>query len=125
MELNKNEYILYKGLPLVREGNTICYGDLNEKYMLMLNIISEKENILIKYARIYEKELREPPIDILCKLANFYNVTLDYLVDRVYINDIGYLDNLDRNIIKLSKELNQANKIQALAYISGLFTAQK
>jgi hypothetical protein len=44
MELNKNEYILYKGLPLVREGNTICYGDLNEKYMLMLNIISEKEN---------------------------------------------------------------------------------
>jgi hypothetical protein len=44
MELNKNEYIMYKGLPLVREGNTICYGDLNEKYMLMLNIISEKEN---------------------------------------------------------------------------------
>lgn len=73
----------------------------------------------------YEKELREPPIDILCKLADFYNVTLDYLVDRVYINDIGYLDDLDRNIIKLSKELNQANKIQALAYISGLLTAQK
>ena len=44
MVLNKNENILYKGLPLVREGNTICYGDLNEKYMLMLNIISEKEN---------------------------------------------------------------------------------
>ena len=44
MELNKNEYIMYKGLPLVREGDTICYGDLNEKYMLMLNILSKKEN---------------------------------------------------------------------------------
>ncbi|MBQ4509545.1 MAG: hypothetical protein II984_02375 [Clostridia bacterium] len=44
MELNKNEYIMYKGLPLVREGDRICYGDLNEKYMLMLNILSEKEN---------------------------------------------------------------------------------
>ena len=44
MELNKNEYVMYKGLPLVREGDTICYGDLNEKYMLMLNILSKKEN---------------------------------------------------------------------------------
>lgn len=44
MELNKNEYIMYKGLPLVREGDTICYGDLNDKYMLMLNILSKKEN---------------------------------------------------------------------------------
>ena len=44
MELSKNEYVMYKGLPLVREGDTICYGDLNEKYMLMLNILSKKEN---------------------------------------------------------------------------------
>ena len=44
MELNKNQYVMYKGLPLVREGDTICYGDLNEKYMLMLNILSKKEN---------------------------------------------------------------------------------
>lgn len=44
MELNKNEYVMYKGLPLVREGDTICYGDLNEKYMLMLNILSKKDD---------------------------------------------------------------------------------
>lgn len=44
MELNKNQYVMYKGLPLVREGDTICYGDLSEKYMLMLNILTKKEN---------------------------------------------------------------------------------
>ena len=44
MELNKNQYVMYKGLPLVREGDTICYGDLNEKYMLMLNILTKKAN---------------------------------------------------------------------------------
>jgi hypothetical protein len=44
MELNKNQYVMYKGLPLVREGDTICYGDLNEKYMLILNILSKKGN---------------------------------------------------------------------------------
>ena len=29
--------------PLVREGNTICYGDMNEKCILVLEIMSYKE----------------------------------------------------------------------------------
>lgn len=41
MELNKNQYVLYKGLPLVRDGDMLCYGDLNEKYILTLNILSK------------------------------------------------------------------------------------
>ena len=44
MELNKNQYVLYKGLPLVREGDTICYGDTSDKYILMLNILAKKPN---------------------------------------------------------------------------------
>ncbi len=44
MELNKNQYVVYKGLPLVRDGDTIYYGDLNDKYLLVLNILSKKEN---------------------------------------------------------------------------------
>ena len=37
------KYLEYKGKPLVREGNTICYGDMNEKYILVLEIMSYKE----------------------------------------------------------------------------------
>lgn len=33
------------------------------------------------YAR-YEKGIREFPIDILCKLADYYNCSIDYLVGR-------------------------------------------
>lgn len=33
------------------------------------------------YAR-YEKGIRDFPIDILIKLANFYNCSIDYLVER-------------------------------------------
>lgn len=44
MELNKNQYVIYKGLPLVRDGDTIYYGDLNDKYLLVLNILTKKEN---------------------------------------------------------------------------------
>lgn len=44
MEMKKEQYVLYKGLPLVRDGDTICYGDLNEKYLLMLNILGKEAN---------------------------------------------------------------------------------
>ena len=37
------KYLEYKGKPLVREGNTICYGDMNEKCILVLEIRSYKE----------------------------------------------------------------------------------
>ena len=44
MELSKNQYVLYKGLPLVRDGDMLCYGDLDEKYILTLNILAKDGN---------------------------------------------------------------------------------
>ena len=37
------KYLEYKGKPLVREGNTICYGDMAEKCILIMEIMSYKE----------------------------------------------------------------------------------
>ncbi len=37
------KYLEYLDKPLVREGNTICYGDMNEKCILVLEIMSQKE----------------------------------------------------------------------------------
>lgn len=37
------KYLEYKGRPLVREGHTICYGDMNEKCILILEIMSYKK----------------------------------------------------------------------------------
>ena len=36
MELVEGKYLEYKDRPLVREGNTICYGDKTEKCFLLL-----------------------------------------------------------------------------------------
>ena len=41
--LVEGKYLMYKDRPLVREGDTICYGDMNEKCILILEIISYKE----------------------------------------------------------------------------------
>ncbi len=37
------KYLEYKGKPLVREGDTICYGDMSDKYVLILEIMSHKK----------------------------------------------------------------------------------
>ena len=44
MELVEGKYLEYKDRPLVREGNTICYGDKTEKCFLLLEIMSTKKD---------------------------------------------------------------------------------
>ncbi len=42
-ELVGGKYLEYKGKPLVREGDTICYGDMEDKCILILEIMSHKK----------------------------------------------------------------------------------
>ncbi len=42
-KLVSGKYLEYKGKPLVREGDTICYGDMSEKCILVLEIMSYKK----------------------------------------------------------------------------------
>ncbi|MCI8388656.1 MAG: hypothetical protein HFE63_09350 [Clostridiales bacterium] len=37
------KYLMYRGKPLVREGQQICWGDMNDKYVLVLGIMSTKK----------------------------------------------------------------------------------
>ena len=46
--LVEGKYLMYKDRPLVREGDTICYGDMAEKYILIMEIFSYKEDNLTK-----------------------------------------------------------------------------
>ncbi len=39
----KGEFLMYKERPLVREGNKIIYGDMEDEYILYLIIMNEKE----------------------------------------------------------------------------------
>lgn len=43
-------------------------------------IIAKYLNITQQQYSLYELEKRKMPIDLLIKLAKFYNVTLDYIV---------------------------------------------
>lgn len=39
----KNDFLMYKGKPLVRSGKTIYYGFMNEPYVVILQITSTRE----------------------------------------------------------------------------------
>lgn len=72
----------------------------------------------------YETEKYEPTISTLCKLADYYNVTLDYLVGREYKNDIGYLTPEQQNIMFVIKKLNQKNLSTLLGHALRLLNEQ-
>jgi len=42
MATKKEEFLTYKGKPLVRCGNTIYYGDLTDKCVIMIQILTTK-----------------------------------------------------------------------------------
>ena len=39
----EGDFVLYKNRPLVREDNVICYGNMSDKYILQMIIMSEKD----------------------------------------------------------------------------------
>ncbi len=41
-EKAKNDFLTYKGKPLVRNGDTIYYGNMSDDYVIMMRITSKK-----------------------------------------------------------------------------------
>ena len=38
----KSKFLTYKGKPLVRNGNTLYYGNASDKYVIMMQILATK-----------------------------------------------------------------------------------
>ena len=75
------------------------------------------------YAK-YELGQLEPSISTLCKLADYYNVSLDYLVGRDFTNEFIYLSDYEKNLITAFRQMNKENQIKFLAQAQGILIAQ-
>ena len=40
----QQDFLTYKGKPLVRKGNEIYYGDMSEKYVIMLRKFESRDS---------------------------------------------------------------------------------
>lgn len=48
-----SSFLTYKGRPLVRSGNVVFYGNLNDKYVVMMQILGESpDGDVMKSTRI-------------------------------------------------------------------------
>ena len=67
----------------------------------------------------YENNKFQPDIETLIKLADYFDVSIDYLVERRHNNkvDLSNLSETQKNIINLTKELNELNAGRVESYI--------
>ena len=42
--MSAEAFFTYKGKPLLRQGDTIYYGDMNEKYVIMMQVLGTNKN---------------------------------------------------------------------------------
>lgn len=76
-------------------------------------------NITPQQYQRYESGKSSPRLDDACKLADYFNVSLDYLLGRAYFDyDIA------PNEIQMYNELNNSNKAIVMSLIKQLLDAQ-
>lgn len=72
----------------------------------------------------YEAGLTEPNIENLKKLADYYNVSIDYLVGRQFSNEFGHITTTEKSLIISFRKLNEVNQIKVVSFISGILAVQ-
>ena len=87
--------------------------------------LAEMLHISLQAYYKYENEVNEPNIDNLKILANYYNVSIDYLVGRD--NDKNATTNYGekKELLKISEQLNDKNMAKLLVYATALLDGQK
>lgn len=94
---------------------------LNKKSQTEIaNMLNMSQNTYSKY----ELGMTEPNISNLIKLADYYNVSIDYLVGRERHNDIGYLKPEIRSLLELCLQLNEDNLTKTIGYVTALVSIQ-
>lgn len=73
----------------------------------------------------YELEKVKISVDDLIKLANHYNVSLDYLCNRPFNNNIGYIPESKKDAVRKMIELSDKNFDKVQGYISALSDSEK
>lgn len=71
---NNETFFSYKGRPLVRNGKTIYYGDMNEPYVVMMQIHSQEDFNDLKISgkislQMMSTDLTLPPDKLILKKA--------------------------------------------------------
>ena len=86
--------------------------------------IAEKINITQFTYSNYETGKTQPTIEILIKLADFYDVTLDYLMKRPFANEFGYMSSEEKLLVTNFRKLSTYNQGKIIGEVAGMLMIQ-
>lgn len=72
----------------------------------------------------YESGDSEPNITNLIKLADYYNVTLDYLVGRPFSNDFGFMTDIEKDLVNMFRQMSKDNQKIYYSEAKGILLTQ-
>ena len=89
-------FLMYKGRPLVRSGNTLYYGSMAEKYVIVMQILSTKEENGLQMAEKIQIQLMLTDPEVRMK---------DRIIKKS--EKIGLYNAMDIGSIWLERALNE------------------
>ena len=98
--------------------------ELRERTKLNQTSTAEKIGIPRVNYNKYENEEIEPNIETLCKLADYFNVSLDYLCGRTWNNNIGYIPDDKKELVSLILSLENEQVQDITQMIKGYLFAR-
>lgn len=103
-------------IKTLREESNFTQQDLADKLECSKSIIG-----------LYESETRKPSLEILVKLSNIFNCSIDYILCKTNIRNPEKVNIDDADIAFASgiKGLNETNKAIIKSTIEGLLAKQK
>jgi len=90
--MSENKILNYKGKPLTRQGNQICYGNVTDKYILVMMILETKKmqelevasKIFVQIQETRETEDKKINVVKFAEFKSFYDAldTGEYWLNR-------------------------------------------
>ena len=93
---DNSPFLMYKGRPLVRSGNILYYGSMAEKYVIVMQILSTKDENDLKMAEKIQIQLMLTDEEVRMK---------DRIVKKS--EKIGLYNAMDIGSIWLERALNE------------------
>ncbi|MDK2807654.1 MAG: hypothetical protein PWP24_387 [Clostridiales bacterium] len=96
-----------KNLERIRKGKKISQAKLGEMLGLTQQMVSS-----------YEKDLSSPNVDVLIKIADYFNVSIDSLVEHVV--QTTQEDNSQSRLLRYFENLNESDRDKCITIVQTL-----
>ena len=98
--------------------------DIRKQHNLTQKDVALRLNTSQQTYSDYENNKSDPSIATLIKLADLYHTSIDFIVGRDRVNDVGYLTSTQIECVNMIKQLNETNIIKLMGYLSAMVSMQ-